>query len=159
MNKLLLAIATVAAVSSANAMQLKIHLGMPQGAMNIGATFLAADDNATGWGGYAHIQSEKESNNVVIVDKYTTFGALYQIAVLNNNTHLVYVSPGFGVLQAEDGAGDNQTAFGPSMKIGAAWKINDQMSLGLEHAEFVNWSTDKLGAGGDLDTAYFAFNF
>ena len=159
--KILLVLASLLATAPSFAQQneLTAHVGFTSSAINLGATY-AQMQGATGFGGYFHLQTEKDK----VVNQAMALGALYKINVLDTAKSVFYAAPGFGIAMVKvpstTGTGtDDKTIFGLSFKLGAQIKLTPTFALGLERAIFTNWFEEKVGSGFELTTVAMTFNF
>lgn len=138
--------------------QANVNLGFNRGALAIGGSYESGAGDAN-WGGYLYHQTEKKDSGTVVVTQVTTFGAMLNMHVFKKTNVDVYVAPGFGLIMAEDAAGDSKTAFGPSMKIGAQYALNNKMRLGIERFLVTNWFDTDLSGSAEFTSAVMSFDF
>jgi len=148
--------------STSDQNELTANAGFTQGAINLGATF-AQMQGSTGFGGYFHIQTEKDA----VVSQVIALGALYKINVIDTNKAVFYAAPGFGLAMVKGLSytilgtsvkGDDKTVFGPSLKLGAQMKISPTFALGIERGITTNWFEKDANASFEVTTIAMTFN-
>ncbi len=120
------------------------YLGFGQGALNIGADFEAAMSNDAGVGGYFMLMTKAEKNNVDIRPQIIAFGGEAKVHYRPGAWDF-YGTPGFGIAMI-DMNNQDETTFGPSMRIGVLYALSPSLSVGLEQATFFNWLSKDAGA-------------
>lgn len=153
--------------SSLNQNELVAHVGFTQSAINLGATY-AQMQGSTGFGGYFHLQTEKEG----VVSQVISLGALYKINIIDTNKAVFYAAPGFGLAMVKGTSstvviggipftskGDDKTVFGPSLKLGAQMKLTPTFALGIERGITTNWFEKEASASFEVTTVAMTFNF
>jgi hypothetical protein len=132
-------------------------LGFTKAAVNFGVNYEHRVDTI-GFGGYFHYSSEKKDN--FANNQITSFGGIAPIHFLDDAHMDTYLAPGFGVHMIKGlGAQDDVTTFGPLWKLGALFKISNNVKVGLERTELVNWFTDKATADAVYTNAALSFAF
>jgi len=137
---------------------LRALLGFSSGAVNLGADFEMKQTNTYGLGGYLFFATgDKDANNYQVL----ALGAFSPIHLLNEDRVDVYLAPGFGLAMIDDSApgGDDETTFGPSLKIGAEWKVSPTVKVGLQHFTVVNWMNDDAISQAEYTSAAATFAF
>lgn len=130
------------------------YLGFGSGAVNVGGDFEAIMSSDAGVGGYFMFLSEAENDfNATVRPEVIAFGANAKVHYRPSSWDL-YAAPGFGIAMVEAN-NDDETTFGPSMRIGVLYAFSPGFSVGLEHVTLFNWFSDK--AGSDIETANAAF--
>jgi hypothetical protein len=135
--------------------ELKISLGMFASALHFGAQLEIPQGDGTALGGYIFNQSEKESAGV---ESLLALGGQYCIELLDSGKNKVYITPGFGFFKTKFN-GEDETALGPSMRIGTSWKLANGGSLGLEKLNVFNWTSSKASSGASFYSAVYSFGF
>lgn len=130
------------------------YLGFGQGALNIGADFESAISSDAGVGGYFMLLTDAERSNVTIRPQVIAFGAQAKVHYRPGSWDF-YGTPGFGIAML-DANNDDETTFGPSMRIGVLYALSPTLSVGIEHATFFNWFSKDVGAES-LETSNAAF--
>jgi hypothetical protein len=115
-------------------------IGFSQGALNIGADYEKLNDN-TGVGGYILFSGDEEDAGK---SEVLTIGAMVTAHVYSTEKLDFYVAPGFGFAQIEPVLGDDESTFGPSIKAGVEYTINNKVSAGIQHFFFYNWMSDEV---------------
>lgn len=135
---------------SANAMSgdssLRALLGFTSGSVNMGMDFEMKQSNLYGIGGYLFMADDQEGTNKVTTYKVMALGAFAPIHLLNDAMIDVYVAPGFGIVSIEHPSNTNQddTSVGPTLKIGAEYKVAQSVKLGLQYFIVQNWLSDEV---------------
>jgi len=102
------------------------------------------------------------------VNKVITFGGLYKINVLENSSSVFYAAPGFGLSMVQYSEfntvtlkvdKNDKSVFGPSMKLGAQFKLSNGMALGVERMLATNWFEENASGSYELTTAALTFVF
>jgi Outer membrane protein beta-barrel domain len=130
------------------------YLGFGQGALNIGADFEAAMSSDAGVGGYFMLLTDAERNNATIRSQVIAFGAQAKVHYRPGDWDF-YGTPGFGIAMIDNNTND-ETTFGPSMRIGVLYALTPTLSVGIEHATLFNWFSKDVGAES-LETSNAAF--
>lgn len=157
-------VALTAGAFEANAQEktLRALLGMTQGNLNLGADFEMKQSSAHGLGGYFFMQTDDDTANPSVYG-VMALGANMPIHLLNDSMIDVYVAPGFGILMIDDyGSGaqkDDETTFGPSLKIGAEYQVSPQASIGLQYMNYYNWFSDDVTFKAEYVSAAATFAF
>ena len=120
------------------------YLGFGQGALNIGGDFEAAMSNDAGFGGYFMLMTDAEKNNSDIRAQIIAFGGEAKVHYRPGSWDF-YGTPGFGIAMV-DFNNQDETTFGPSMRIGVLYGLTPTLSVGIEHATFFNWFSKELTA-------------
>jgi hypothetical protein len=119
------------------------YLGFGLGALNIGADFESAMSSDAGVGGYFMLMTNAEKNNADIRAQIIAFGGEAKVHYRPGSWDF-YGTPGFGIAMV-DFRNEDETTFGPSMRIGVLYAVSPSISVGIEHATFFNWfSKDVL---------------
>ena len=126
------------------------YLGFGQGALNIGGDFESAMSSDAGIGGYFMLLTDAERSNATIRSQVIAFGAQAKVHYRPGAWDF-YGTPGFGIAMIDDNNND-ETTFGPSMRIGVLYALTPALSVGLEHATFFNWFSKDVNAES-LETA------
>ena len=71
----------------------------------------------------------------------------------------VYIGPGFGLAQFQEGQNDKDLTFGSIMKVGALYNFTPSFAFGLEHMIYINWFSDDARIGFSRSSAAFRFTF
>lgn len=127
------------------------HIGFLAGAVHIGADYNKMS-SGSGLGGYFFYQTEKKSNNTVVANQVMSFGGTYKVVVAENKMSSAYIAPGFGIHMAKEagvpnattGKQSDETLIGPVLKIGALYKVNPDLSIGIERKAITNWFSDSV---------------
>lgn len=132
-------------------------VGFSSGELNVGLDY-ENRNNGIGYGGYFFFSGDNEDNNKVEV---LALGAMASVSLLHNDRVHVYVAPGFGIAMIEEPApgGDDETTFGPSIKTGVEFPINNKASLGLQHFFVYNWMADEVAESFSFLNAAVTFQF
>lgn len=134
---------------------LKLSAGMTKSALHFGAQYEMAQTAGSSFGGYLFNQSEKESASVPSV---LALGGQFCFHLLDSGANKIYLSPGFGLFKSKFD-GEEETALGPSLRVGVNWSLQNGASLGLERFEVFNWtSSDALESAAAVSAVY-SFNF
>ncbi|MES2769752.1 MAG: hypothetical protein V4596_11465 [Bdellovibrionota bacterium] len=115
-------------------------LGFTQGAIHLGADFEMKKTNLYGLGGYFFMQTDDKD---AAVSEVMALGANMPIHMLTDSNIDVYVAPGFGIAMVDTGLED-ETTFGPSLKIGADYKVSATAKVGVQYSKYFNWMTDDI---------------
>ncbi len=158
----------VASVSQPSESELAVQLGFTAGGAHLGLDYNKMS-SGSGIGGYFFYQTEKKSNNVIVVNQVMSFGGTYKVVVAENKMSSAYISPGFGVHMAKEaslpnattGKQSDETLIGPVMKIGALYKAKPNFSIGIERTALSNWFNDSVLFSSDVSYYSVAavFNF
>lgn len=143
--------------SSMNGTSVTGYLGFGQGALNIGGDFEAVMSSDAGIGGYFMLLTDAENNGATIRPQVIAFGAQAKVHYRPGSWDF-YGTPGFGIAMVDDN-NDDETTFGPSMRIGVMYALTPALSVGLEHATFFNWFSDELAENLETSNAAFRFTF
>lgn len=160
MRKLLVAAAFLAMTAGtinaqAQDKSLRALLGFDRGAIHLGADFEMKQSNLHGFGGYFFFQTDDEDAGVPSV---MALGANLPVHLLNDSRLDAYVAPGFGIAMVELGEQD-ETTFGPSVKIGVDYKVAPTTKVGVQFARYYNWMSDEAGSSADFASAAVTFGF
>lgn len=129
-------------------------IGFSQSAVSFGANYEHRLDTM-GVGGYFLYSGEQKDAGK---NQTISFGGLAPMHLLDDSRLDVYLAPGFGITMVKGISGqEDQTIFGPLWKIGAMFKMNSTVKVGLEQTNLVNWFSDKVSA--DVNYTNFAVNF
>lgn len=135
--------------------ELKISLGMWASALHFGAQLEMPQNDGTSFGGYIFNQTEKESAGI---GNLLALGGQYCIELLDSGKNKVYITPGFGLFKAKY-QGEDETALGPSMRLGTSWKLANGAAFGLERFSVFNWTSSKGSSGASFYSAVYSFGF
>jgi hypothetical protein len=143
--KLLTLIAAAMLVSTtamAQANHVRGILGFSSGEMNIGADYESRKGNV-GVGGYFLFSGDDEDTGK---NEIMALGAMAAVHLIDNSPVDIYIAPGFGIAMIEEPGpgGDDETTFGPIMKVGVEYAINEKAYLGLQHMFVYNWMSDDV---------------
>lgn len=130
-------------------------LGFTEGAIHLGADFEMKKTNLYGLGGYLFMQTDDED---AAVSQVMALGANMPIHMLTDSNIDVYVAPGFGLAMVELGTVD-ETTFGPSLKIGAEYKVSPTAKVGVQYSKYFNWMSDEADASYEYSSAAATFAF
>lgn len=163
MKKLLVAaafLAMTAGTISAQAQDssLRALLGFTSGAMHFGADYEAKQSSLHGLGGYFFYQTEEDEAGKTAVAQVIALGANLPVHLLNDSKLDAYIAPGFGIMMVEQG-NDDETAFGPSLKIGMDYKVAPTTKVGVQYSTYYNWLSDELIGSVDYASAAVTFLF
>lgn len=165
-NLLVMVAAFFAITATANAQyggdkSLRALLGFTSGAINIGADFEVKQTSLYGVGGYFFFGTDEYGAGKVTVYEVMALGAFAPIHLLTDNSVDVYVAPGFGLAMVDNPApnGDDETTFGPTLKLGAELKVSPTMKIGLQHFIITNWMSDELADQISYTSAAATFAF
>jgi hypothetical protein len=136
------AIMLVSATAIAQENHARAILGFSSGELNIGADYESRKGNI-GIGGYFLFSGDDEDT---AKNEVLALGAMAAIHLVDNSAVDVYIAPGFGIAMIEEpgAGGDDETTFGPIMKVGAEYAINEKAYLGLQHMFVYNWMSDEV---------------
>ena len=140
------------------------NFGMIRGAFNLGLS-IDAGSNTGDLGGSFFLQTEKEENNVTLVNQIMTFGAHVVMNVFENNGWVLDLRPGVNISMISDvasssGTGkDDKTVFGPSLRWSAAHRLASGSEIGLERLEVWNWFEDEVAADASMTSIVFRTRF
>ncbi len=148
---------TTAAMSAEDGNHVRGILGFSSGEINIGADYENRNDNL-GYGGYFLFSGDDEDTGK---NSIFAIGAMAAVHFLNTSKVDVYVAPGFGVAKVEEpgAGGDDETTFGPIMKVGVEYAINDKATVGLQHLFIYNWMSDEVADSASFLNAAVTFVF
>jgi len=163
MKKLLVAaafLAMTAGTISAQAQDKSVRalLGFTSGAVHFGADFEAKQSSLHGLGGYFFFQTEEDEAGKVAVSQVIALGANLPVHLLNHSTLDAYIAPGFGIAMVEFGD-DDETTFGPSLKIGLDYKVGATTKVGAQYSKFYNWMSDEAAGSVEYASAAVTFGF
>lgn len=160
-NILVVALVFVGLSSAAQAQDKSLRgiLGFSSGAVNLGADFEMKQTNTLGYGGYFFFGSDEDNNAAATRPEVLALGGLASIHLLNDNNVDVYVAPGFGLAKIEYPAGDDEMTFGPTVKLGAEFKVAPTVKVGLQHFIITNWLSDEVGSEISYTNAAATFAF
>ena len=133
-------------------------LGFRQGALHIGADFEAKQTSLYGFGGYFFMQTEQDGANEAAVAEVMAIGGNVPLHLLNDSNLDLYVAPGFGIAMVEQGTAD-ETTFGPSLKMGAEYKVSPTVKVGAQYSKYFNWMSDEPGIDANVEYASAAVTF
>lgn len=155
-----MALSSMAFAQKAN--EVNVSLGFQSGAVHVGGTY-EKDTGNVGWGGYFHLQTEKD-DAADPVFQTMALGGMMKLHVVKNTTFDTYIAPGFGIAMISDipqgnGEEDDKTVFGPSMKIGGQYYFNPDVKIGLEHFIITNWFDDEAPNSADFTNVVVGFEF
>lgn len=131
-------------------------LGFDRGAFNLGGEYESRTSLVRAVGGYFFYQSEDKTNGISGV---MAAGGFVPLHLLGNNRYDAYIAPGFGLAMIKNMAGQNETTFGPSLKIGAEYRQSVTTSFGLQFANYYNWFSSKAAQGISSTSATATFVF
>lgn len=130
------------------------YLGFGSGALNIGGGFESSMTSDTGIGGYFMVWTEKKDAGRPQV---ITFGGDVKVHYRTGGFDF-YGAPGFGIALIDTPA-DDETTFGPSMRIGVLYSFTPTVAVGIEHMTVFNWFSDKMVESAETANAAVRFNF
>ncbi len=117
-----------------------------------------------GFGGFALMSGEND---------HTTPQKPGQLVVgINTPVHLivhspfdVYLAPGIAYIKNDDvkavglqPAVDSESSFGPSMRVGMLYAVNETWAVGLDFIRATNWSNDDAASDYDFANIGIAYN-
>lgn len=131
---------------------IKISLGLDQGAINLGAEY-ESRSGANGLSGYFLLATEKITTGK---PQIMTFGGGMPIYFYDNKTNSLFITPGLGLNMIKVGNTTEMT-FGPQIKLGTGYRLSPNLRLGLEHFIITNALNEK--AGGSQHFTNFLISF
>lgn len=137
-------------------------LGFSGGAINIGADYEIKRDSMTGFGGYVFLQTDEKKNGTVLVNQVLALGAFAPVHLLNHSKIDAYIAPGFGIAMIDDvgpANNDDETTFGPSLKIGVDCRVSPTVAVGVQYSKFYNWLSDDAPTSSEHTSASATFEF
>jgi hypothetical protein len=133
-------------------------LGFKSDAVNFGVDYEKRMNHDMGWGAYFFYGSEHKDNTATNQD--IAFGVMAPIHILDNGSLDTYIAPGFGLAMIKGLAGaDDETTFGPSLKVGAEWKFSPTLKGGVQYFQVYNWFTDKAASEYDYASLSLGISF
>ena len=117
-------------------------LGFSSGEVNIGLDYESRKGNL-GLGGYLYLSGDDVNT---AKNEILAIGAMGAIHLVDSSPFDVYIAPGFGIAMIEEpgAGGDDETTFGPIMKVGVEYAINEKAYIGLQHLFIYNWMSDEV---------------
>lgn len=139
------------------------NFGMIQGAFNLGVA-IDSGANTGDLGGSFFLQTEKEENNVTLVNQIMTFGGHVVMNVFENNNWVLDLRPGVNISMVSDvsngsGGKDDKTVFGPSLRWSAAYRLASGSEIGVERFEVWNWFEDAVDSEDTFTSIVFRTRF
>ncbi len=154
-----LLLSSLAFAQRAGGNEMNFNLGFASGAVALGASYEHNYENY-GLGGYVYIQTKKDKASVY---QTTTFGGDFKVHLVPHTRFDAYIAPGFGIAMLSDypvsGKTDDKTIIGPSMKIGAQYRLNNRMKIGVERLLITNWFEDAVSKSFEFTSVVFGFDF
>lgn len=140
---------------------LRALLGFTSGAIHLGADFEVRQSSLMGMGGYFFFQTDEYDPGSVTVYEVLALGAFAPVHLLNDSKVDAYIAPGFGIAMVDNPApnGDDETTFGPTVKIGVDLKMSPTMKFGLQHFIVTNWLSDDAAGEISFTSAAATFAF
>jgi opacity protein-like surface antigen len=144
--------AITAATLSANAQMsgnssLRALLGFTSSSVNLGGDFEVRQSHLYGVGGYFFMGSDQDgTGNKVTVPEVLAVGGFAPVHLLSDDMIDVYIAPGFGFAKVKyPGTGNpDDTAIGPTLKLGVEYRVAQTVKLGLQYFVVSNWMSDEL---------------
>ena len=124
---------------SASEHSLNPLLGFRQGNISFGADYEFRFSERVGFGGQFYLGTDDDKNAVAGL---MSFGANVKIH-FPVSTFDFYVGPGFGLTNV-DMPGNDESLLGPTLKLGALYKLSSTVAVGLEYMGIYNWSSDDV---------------
>lgn len=119
------------------------HFGLRTGQIAIGADYEYKIQENAGFGGYFIYSSDDDKDNIPGI---MAIGGNFKLHVDLTDVE-IYAAPGFGFAKIEMGS-DDESFFGPSLKIGGLVNVAPNIGIGLEYTTLFNWSNSDLGVLG-----------
>lgn len=161
-NKNTAAAAPVQTYSAASTKVVGANFGMTSGAFNLGFS-VDSGANTGDLGGSFFMQTEKEEDNVILVNQVMSFGAHVVMNVFENNGWVLDLRPGVNVTMISDiqtaTGKDDKTVFGPSLRWSAAHRLASGSEIGIERLEVWNWFEDAAPAESAYTSIVFRTRF
>ncbi len=134
-------------------------LGFKGGAIHLGADYEVRQGGVLGMGGYFFLQTDDDGPNPV--HEVLALGAFAPVHLLTDSRVDAYVAPGFGfaMIDHPSPAGDDETTFGPSFKVGVDFRASGNMKVGVQHFILTNWLSDETMDQVSFTSASFTFAF
>jgi hypothetical protein len=149
---------TLSAQAQSGNSSLRALLGFTSSAVNLGVDFEMKQSRLYGFGGYIFMGSDQNDAGKTVVPGVLAVGGFAPIHVLNDEMVDVYVAPGFGIAKIDHPRDDN-TTFGPSLKIGAEFAVAPTVKLGLQYFVITNWLEDEETDQVSYTSAAATFSF
>ncbi|MEK6554584.1 MAG: outer membrane beta-barrel protein [Bdellovibrionota bacterium] len=132
-------------------------IGSTQGAINAGVDYERRMGNA-GVGGFFIWSDEDDDTNRA---EKMFLGLQAVIHVIDRTEFDVYVAPGLTVVMHDEppAGGDDETSFGPSMRLGAIYYFNQNWGLGFDWLKTHNWSSDDVGFTEELSNLAVSYTY
>ena len=136
---------------------LRLLLGATQSAFNGG---LENERRSGTWGVGAFLLSSTKDSDANKPETLT-FGLDMYSHLIDRNNLDVYVAPGIAVSNSDAAteAGDDDTLFGPTLKIGTVYSLNHGWGVGLEYLRVFNWFSEKSPAQMDFANFVVSYSF
>ena len=140
------------------------NFGMTSGAFNLGVS-VDSGSNTGDLGGSFFLQTEKEEDNVTIINQVMSFGAHVVMNVFENNGWVLDLRPGVNITMINDiqnttnGQKDDKTVIGPSLRWSAAHRLTSGSEIGIERLEVWNWFEDAVSSESAYTTLVFRTRF
>lgn len=132
-------------------------IGSSQGGLNIGIDYERRMGNA-GLGAYLINSDDNDAGK----GEQMFLGVQSVIHVLDRTAFDVYLAPGLSVVMHDDGgttSGDNETTFGPSLRIGTIYYCNPHWGIGLDWLKTTNWFSDDAGYQQELANVAVSYTY
>ncbi|QDK36358.1 outer membrane beta-barrel protein [Bdellovibrio sp. NC01] len=135
----------------------RLLLGASQSAFSGGVAY-ERRSGTFGVGGFL-LSSTKDSD--ANKPETLTFGLDVTSHLIDKNDLDVYISPGIAVTNSDaaTSAGDDDTLFGPTLKIGTVYSLNHGWGVGLEYLRVFNWFSEKSPAQIDFANLVVSYSF
>lgn len=149
---------TEVASSQPLASKLTGMFAMNSGTLNLGAEYEVLDSDSTGTCGYI-LFSGRDSSSVKNT-QFVSVGASIKAHYLKGPWNMS-VAPGVGVSQVDvaSASGTSQkTVFGPSVRWGALYDMNNGFSVGLENFTATNWFEKETASAFNFTNVIFKLN-
>lgn len=130
-------------------------LGFSSSALNIGADYEMKHSGSINLGGYFFLGTDDKDNGVPQV---LAVGVFAPVHFLSEDLVDLYFAPGAGFAKIDNNVHD-KTTFGPSVKLGADFKVAPRVKVGLQYMVITNWMSDKLDSQYSYTNAAVAFSF
>jgi hypothetical protein len=136
------AIAQEPTVNTTSPHNVLVNFGWTNSGMGIGVDYERAYHRTFGLGGYFRIYNDDANENSGLM----TVGAFIR-PHFTRQAWDFYVSPGFGLVQQDLNANNDETYFGPSLAIGLIYQWNYEMAFGVENMQIYGWFGDDAVKG------------
>jgi hypothetical protein len=134
-------------------------LGSSRGSMNAGVDYERRMGNV-GVGGY-FIYSDENDDTAKAEQMF--LGAQAVIHVIDRTEFDLYAAPGVTAVMHDKAPGvagsDDETTFGPSLRLGAIYYFNQNWGLGFDWLTATNWFNDEVGQQEELANLAVAYTY